>query len=471
MDMFQIQSHALRPLTTAHLAQTMTLLSMTADELRQEIESELSTNPALEMVEERRCPTCSRLLPSRGICPTCSCPKSDNADEPVVFISPREDFTPRSDRREEEMPEVDQPAIGADLPTYVFQQIAPELAIEDRSIAAFLLTHLDDDGLLTVDIEEVVRFFHVPPSRVEQVLALIQRANPIGVGARSPREALVVQVEVLAESQFIPEFTVEIINSGMDKLSRHQLTELAHQLNASTRKIQEAVHFISENLNPYPARSYWGDVRQPSRTAVQVYRQPDIIISYLNQDVNNPLVVEIIMPLYGTLRVNPLFRRAVRDVEPEKQNAWRSDLERASLLVKCIQQRNHTMQRLLQKVVGIQREAIVHGERYLRQLTRAELAVELEVHESTISRAVSSKTVQLPTGRIVPLASFFDRSLNARTVLCQLISEEHKPMSDSELAKLLAKEGFNVARRTVAKYRAMEGILPAHLRNSVSQQV
>jgi RNA polymerase sigma-54 factor len=212
-------------------------------------------------------------------------------------------------------------------------------------------------------------------------------------------------------------------------------------------------------------------VRQPSRTAVQVYRQPDIIISYLNQDVNNPLVVEIIMPLYGTLRVNPLFRRAVRDVEPEKQNAWRSDLERASLLVKCIQQRNHTMQRLLQKVVGIQREAIVHGERYLRQLTRAELAVELEVHESTISRAVSSKTVQLPTGRIVPLASFFDRSLNARTVLCQLISEEHKPMSDSELAKLLAKEGFNVARRTVAKYRAMEGILPAHLRNSVSQQV
>ncbi len=95
--MFQIQSHALRPLTTAHLAQTMTLLSMTADELRQEIEGELSTNPALEMVEERRCPTCNRLLPSRGNCPVCSCPKSDDPEEPVVFISPREDFTPRSD--------------------------------------------------------------------------------------------------------------------------------------------------------------------------------------------------------------------------------------------------------------------------------------------------------------------------------------------------------------------------------------
>ena len=469
--MFQIQSHALRPLTTAHLAQTMTLLSMTADELRQEIEGELSNNPALEMVEERRCPTCNRLLAPKGNCPVCSCPKSEDPEEPVVFISPREDFTPRSDRYQDDMPEIDQPALGADLPTYVFGQIATELEIEDRPIAAHLLTRLDEDGLLTSDLQEVVRYFHVLPSRVEKVLSIIKHANPVGVGSRTPQEALLVQVEVLAESQFIPEFTIEIINNGMDKLSRHQITELAHQLNASTRKIQEAVRFISENLNPFPSRSHWGDVRQPSRVALQVYRKPDIIISYLNNDKNNPLVVEIIMPIYGTLRVNPLFRRSIRQVEADKQNAWRNDLEKASLLVKCIQQRNHTMQRLMQRVVAIQRDAIMRGERYLRQLTRAEIAIELEVHESTISRAVSSKTVQLPNGRIVPLSSFFDRSLNARTVLCELISEEHKPMSDSELARLMAEEGFKVARRTVAKYRAMEGILPAHLRNAVNHPV
>ena len=386
--MFQIQSHALRPLTTAHLAQTMTLLSMTADELRQEIEGELSTNPALEMVEERRCPTCNRLLPSRGNCPVCSCPKSDNPEEPVVFISPREDFTPRSDHYADSMPEIDQPALGADLPTYVFQQIAPELEIEDRPIVAYLLTRLDDDGLLTVDIQEIVRYFHVPPSRVEKILSIIQHANPVGVGSRSPQEALLVQVEVLSESQFIPEYAVEIIMNGMDKLSRHQITELAHQLSAPTRKIQEAIRFISENLNPFPSRSHWGDVRQPTHVAIQVYRKPDIIINYLNHDKNNPLVVEIIMPIYGTLRVNPLFRRSIREVDSEKQDAWRNDLEKASLLVKCIQQRNHTMQRLMQRVVSIQREAIMHGERHLNQLTRAEIAVELEVHESTISRAV-----------------------------------------------------------------------------------
>jgi RNA polymerase sigma-54 factor len=89
------------------------------------------------------------------------------------------------------------------------------------------------------------------------------------------------------------------------------------------------------------------------------------------------------------------------------------------------------------------------------------------VHESTISRAVANKTVQLPNRRIIPFSSFFDRSLNVRTVLKDLIADESSPLSDSELSEMLAEKGFSVARRTVAKYRAMEGILPAHLRTTV----
>ncbi len=107
---------------------------------------------------------------------------------------------------------------------------------------------------------------------------------------------------------------------------------------------------------------------------------------------------------------------------------------------------------------------ILKGETQLKPLTRASLAEELGVHESTISRAVSSKAVQLPNGRIVPLSLFFDRSLNVRTYLKNIIEVETHPLSDMELVDLLSKQGFNVARRTVAKYRAMEGILPAHLR-------
>jgi RNA polymerase sigma-54 factor len=114
----------------------------------------------------------------------------------------------------------------------------------------------------------------------------------------------------------------------------------------------------------------------------------------------------------------------------------------------------------------LQREIILHGDERLKPLTRAVLAEELEVHESTISRAVSGKAVQLPNGRIIPLARFFDRSLHIRTVLKNIIDQEKIPLSDSELVELLNRQGFSVARRTVAKYRAMEGILPSHLRQS-----
>jgi RNA polymerase sigma-54 factor len=126
------------------------------------------------------------------------------------------------------------------------------------------------------------------------------------------------------------------------------------------------------------------------------------------------------------------------------------------------------MMRLMQNLVKLQKEYILFGEKHLRPVTRVSLSRVLEVHESTISRAVSGKTVQLPNRRIVPLSSFFDRSLNVRTILRDLIAEEGHALSDSELAALLAKQGVDVARRTVAKYRAMEGILPAHLRRSLS---
>ena len=229
--------------------------------------------------------------------------------------------------------------------------------------------------------------------------------------------------------------------------------------------VRTAADFITENLNPFPGRSHWGDVHEGENAPLQVYHSPDVIISHINEDPTKPLMVEIIMPLAGTLRVNPLFRNALRQ-NSEYKDDWKNDLERAALFVKCLQQRNHTMRRLMQRLVAIQKEFIDRGEVYLKPLTRASLSIELEVHESTISRAVSSKTVQLPNRRIIPMSKFFDRSLNLRTILKNIIVQEGHPLSDSELVKMLDARGFKIARRTVAKYRAMEGILPAHLRHA-----
>jgi len=469
MDMFQAHYQVLRPLTTAHLAQTMTLLSLTADELRQNIDAELASNPALEMIEERRCPTCHRLLPDHGSCPVCSRPQSISSDDPVVFVSPSEDFYSGGSIPVDEIPEEHFSPITEDLPTYVLSQIATELAQADRRLAAYLLTHLNEDGLLTTTLEEVARYYHIPLSKVAAIQHIIQRAEPIGVGSCTTQEALLVQLDVLSETRPIPELACNIIRDGMELLTHRQYGELARLFQVSLHQIQSAVKFISENLNPFPARTHWGDVRQPTPQASQVYHRPDILINHLNDDPGNPLVVEIILPYNGTLRVNPLFRQAIQQSSLEKREDWKNDLERASLYVKCLQQRNHTMQRLMLRIVSFQKEFILHGEKYMKPITRAQISQELQVHESTISRAVASKTVQLPNRRIIPLSEFFDRSLNVRYILREMINRETHPLSDSELVNLLAEKGYSVARRTVAKYRSMEGILPAHLRHAMLQ--
>ncbi len=464
---FQTQTTALRPITTAHLAQTMTLLSLNALELRQKIESELASNPALELSEIAICPTCHKRLPERGPCTLCSRPVDFIVDEPIVFVSPRDDFIPvREPLSPEDIPDEELAAEVIDLPDFVMHQIAPELAPQDRPIAAHILTSLDEDGLLTISLLEIARYHHVLLSRVESVLRMIQRADPVGVGSTSPQEALLVQLEILGETRPIPALAQRIVQEGMELLSRRQYSELGRKLGVPTVQVKQIAQFISENLNPYPARAHWGDIHQMSETTQDTYRLPDVIITRLNNASNSPLVVEIVSPLAGKLRINPLFRSALQDAPAEKAEQWKSDLEQANLLIKCLQQRDHTIVRLMQRLAAIQRRFILKGDAHLEPVTRASLATELDVHESTISRAVSSKSVQLPSGRIVPLAKFFDRSLHIRTALRQIIAQETKPLTDTQLAKILKNQGFPVARRTVAKYRAMEGILPAHLRHT-----
>jgi len=461
------QQHIQAPMTSAHIAQTMTLLYMTSTELLQTIDVELSKNPALELVNERRCPMCGRKLPPEGPCPICSQPKTLESDETIIFVSPRDDFytyTGSGSSSPNEIREDPYSSENIDLPTYVLRQVAPELEVDERQIAAMILSNLDEDGLLAINVFDICRFNHTVPSKVEVVLKKIQRCDPLGVSARSVKEALLAQVDFLSESTQVPEFVRRAISDEFELLSRHQYGELAKSLNTTIQKIKLVSQYISENLNPYPARANWGTFRQPDDNTPEVYHQPDVLISYLNNDPGNPLVVEIITPSRGTLRVSPLFKKALKEQSGEKKEEWKNDMDKAMLLIKCIQQRNNTMHQLMEKIVEIQKSFIIHGDIYLESLTRAEIAKELDVHESTISRAVANKTVQLPNRKIIPMSQFFDRSLAVRALMRQIIEKEEHAMNDTEIQNQLETHGINVARRTVAKYRAMEGILPAHLR-------
>jgi len=451
---------------SAHLAQTMTLLGLTLDELQQKIDSELASNPALELLEERICPMCKRPLPPKGPCPICSQPASSESEDPIVFISPREDFYTGSASSTGEVPEEPFVSESIDLPSYVLRQAAAELATEDRLLAAYILTHLDEDGFLTTTPLEVARYHHRLPSEIIDLIEKLKRCDPVGVCSANPTEAMLTQVEVLSENMNVPALTREVVANHLHQMSQHHYPEIARALGTSTQQIQKIAAFISENLNPFPARAHWGDVRNPNSNDSLVFHQPDILIYHLNENPANPLVVEIILPIRGTLRVNPLFKSSLKQLEQDKTEEWRGDIEKANLLIKCIQQRSNALRLLLEKLVVIQKEYILHGDLDMKPLTRAEIARLLDMHESTISRAVSSKTVQLPNKKIVPLSIFFDRSLSYRTLIKQMIEDEDHAMSDSEIQGLLKEQGIEIARRTVAKYRSMEGILPGNLRQS-----
>jgi RNA polymerase sigma-54 factor len=297
------------------------------------------------------------------------------------------------------------------------------------------------------------------------VIELINAADPVGLATQGPKQTLLVQLDQLSSENPVCELARKIINETFSALGRREYDKISHALGVKPDQVREASIFIHDNLNPYPARAYWGSGRQPIVGEPTVYHTPDIMVSNNANDAHGPLIVEIFSALAGWLRVNPLFKQAMESASEEQAGEWSEQLEKANLFVKCIQQRNNTMRRLMQLLVSQQEQFILEGARFLKPMTRAEIADHVGVHESTISRAVANKSVALPDGRIIPLAKFFDRSLSVRDRIKEIVRNEAEPLTDDQIVTLLKKDGVKIARRTVAKYRSIEGILPARLRS------
>ncbi len=446
---------------SAALAQTMRLLALPQAALQEEIEAALAENPVLDVRPLHRCPGCGRRLPEPGLCPAC---QGSDGPEPIVFLAAAEDFRPpRQPFDESAFRDPATPPQNISLAEYVLRQIAPDLAEEDRPIAAAILTQLDDDGLLTVAPVEIAYQLQVPLRRVRAVLERIQQADPLGVGSPSPQEAMLAQLRVLAERTVVPPQVEAALRLGLEWLQPHRLDDLAQHLGISRRMARQMLSFVQNNLTPYPARTAWGDLHQGHPKPLPLPTTPDMVFSLLDDSPNAPLVVEVVTPGLG-LYIPAAMRKPTHNANGRRA-AWQATLEEAALLLKSLRQRAHTLVRLARLLAHEQRDFILHGPRHLRPMTQAEAARRLEVHESTISRAVADKFAQLPNGRLIPLSTFFDRSLPARAALRDLIAQETHPLSDAELARRLsALLGYRVARRTVTKYRKLEGIPPAYLR-------
>jgi RNA polymerase sigma-54 factor len=330
------------------------------------------------------------------------------------------------------------------------------LAPADHAVAEAIVGSLDDRGLLDSSHEEVARVARVPERRVAAVLRALRDVWPPGVGARSARECLLWQIETLEERGEAGGLVRALVTEHLDLLARGAYAEIAGRTGATRAEVVAARDLIRERLRPFPALQ----LDDAGRDAVR----PDVVFAIREGRVT----AELVEPRRVRLRIDPLWSALAhgeRGVGAQEQAAAQARVERARTFLARLEQRWTTMLAVARRVAERQEAAIrCDDPRCQRPLTRAELAGDLGVHESTVSRAVAGRHALLPSRRLVALSEFFVTSRSVRAVLGDLVAGEQRPLSDAELRERLAQRGFVLARRTVAKHRERLGILPAGLR-------
>ena len=465
MDMRLTRSPAPRTKVTPKAVVVSRLLQLPSSELEPVISQELSENPALELVEARCCERCGAVL-SGAVCARCG----QGIEEAFVRVGERGYFVAES-RDEDDLDPVSRIAAPWSLRDHILWQLYPQLSPVELEIASLLLENLDRHGLLDCEPETIASAVDVPMADVLRVLAAIQRQDPVGIGARTVQESLLIQLESWPEEDRLADLSKRLIEEHWEALGRGRLERIARDLGAQIEDVEQAKDFIRRKLHPYPAHAYLQHSASTEEPVEAYYLRPDVIIALTNADCEQDLDIQF--PDEGRYRLsvrsayrellNTLHRKGT-DANTDEYEHVREYVSRSKLFISGWEERWATLRQVLQALVSYQREFLLSDVSALRPLTRARLANMLGLHESTVSRAVASKYAQMPDGRIVALADFFDGSLKAKALIGDLISEESHPLTDGELAELLAREGIVVARRTVAKYRQALGILPSELR-------
>jgi RNA polymerase sigma-54 factor len=294
---------------------------------------------------------------------------------------------------------------------------------------------------------------------VEYVLSQLQTLEPPGIGARDLRECLLIQLKMLSEQEPEHELAALLIERYLKRLGKNQFQEIARELKVPEQAVRQAAQYIRSTLNPYPAHSYSAEIHS-SRTST-AYVRPDVFI----RKGENGYEVELIEEKRYLFRIGQGYVTRPLSLSTDQpaldmQRYVNQHAERARFFIDCIQRRWRTLKRVAELLVDYQREFLERGVRYLRPLTRAEVATRLNLDEGTVSRAVANKYALLPNGRLMPLSDFFDGSLGVKDILRELIASEEAShrLSDDELARIMSTRGIPLARRTVTKYREEMGI-------------
>ncbi len=337
----------------------------------------------------------------------------------------------------------------------------------DYEIATNIIDGINDDGYLTTSIEDIIHNVddeEVELEEVEAVLHRIQNFDPVGVAARDTRECLLIQLRQLEEDTPHRHRAIKLVDELFQLLADQDLSGLKRRLGIKDDELRAIMQLI-RSMNP-----------RPGTTVVQTrteYVEPDVFV----RKHQGSWQVSLNAHATPRLRVNAEYASYIRRADDSSDNvSLKNHLQEARWFIKSLQSRNDTLLRVATKIVEFQQDYFEHGEEAMKPLVLRDIADELEMHESTISRVTTQKYMHTPRGTLefkyffsshVSTSSGGECSATAiRALIKKLIGEENqaKPLSDNKIAKMLVEQGIEVARRTVAKYREAMGIPPSNER-------
>jgi RNA polymerase sigma-54 factor len=424
------------------------MLALPGAALEARIERELAENPALEHGRRGVCPLCGGL--SASGCRLCT----------IGTVRPAGDGRAPDAAGADGLELPAQPSAADELRA----ELRPLVAAADRPIVDYLIASLDGHGRLDAEPTEIAVALGVAPRRVARVLRALQLAGPPGVGARDLRECLLLQLDRVEDPAGGPPLVRAIVEHHLAALGAGRYRAVADATGQTVPEVIAARDYIRSSLRPYPLAEPTPLDHRVGRRSTPCVR-PDVLI------LDRPAAagefeVLLVEPSRFALAVSPSYRDLAASApggSAERRHA-QVHLGRAQLFLSRLQQRWRTMLRVAECVATRQERFLRDGTAFLESLTRAEVAADLGLHESTVCRAVADRYAQLPSGRVMPMAGFFGVSPGLHEALKQVVAAERRPMSDAELARALARRGYPVARRTVAKHRRRLGIPPVPLR-------
>lgn len=436
---------------TPELIQAIQILQYNNQELNEYIDKELLENPILESEYHKESDTEIDIDSLRD--------QLIQADENVEAYKQWESHSTSDEYSYENFV-----AFNYTLTEFLIEQLHfSSLKGQDAEIGRYIIENIDDNGYLSMSLEEICSVLDVDLDSCERVLDLIHTFEPSGVGARNLNECLIIQLASLGELTDEIEF---IISNRLKDLADNKYALISKEVGISIAEVQGIADLI-RTLEPKPGRGFDSD------NSIK-YIIPDIYV----EEINGEYVVSANDGSTPSLHISSYYNSLTEEAKSDKElsNYLNNRFNSAMWLMKSIEQRKKTIYNVASAIVQFQNEFFAKGERFLKPLTLKQIAETVGVHESTVSRAINGKYMQCPRG-VFELKYFFTGGIlnedgsgvssnSIKSMIKEFVDAEDdkKPLSDSKISEMLHEKGIDISRRTVAKYRDDIGILPSSKR-------